>query len=175
SDVPIIFLTANTTGVRHLNRGYSLGAVDYIVKPVDPDILRSKVAVFVDLFKKTQEVKQQAQLLREKNLELENANLARLKMLIDLGQELSVEHDPTRVLQKFCLSGRTIVSAQTAAAGLLDGNGKILTYYCASSENGGSDDGMPVVAERALKRLIAERRPLRLTDADEPLRNAEAP
>src|SRR5205807_523648 len=47
-DIPIIFLTANTTGQNHLSRGYSLGAVDYIVKPIDPAILRSKVAVFVD-------------------------------------------------------------------------------------------------------------------------------
>src|SRR5207302_6338891 len=45
-DIPIIFLTANSTGLRDVNRGYSLGAVDYIVKPVDPEILRSKVAVF---------------------------------------------------------------------------------------------------------------------------------
>ena len=52
-DIPIIFLTANTTGHAHLSRGYSLGAVDYIVKPVDPAILRSKVTVFVELFKKT--------------------------------------------------------------------------------------------------------------------------
>src|SRR5438105_12778108 len=61
-DIPIIFLTANTTGQNHLSRGYSLGAVDYIVKPIDPAILRSKVAVFVELSKKTREVKRQAQL-----------------------------------------------------------------------------------------------------------------
>src|SRR4030081_2878442 len=98
-DIPIIFLTANTTGVSHLSRGYSLGAVDYIVKPVDADILRSKVAVFVDLFK---ENKQQAKLLEEKNRQLESANLTRLNMLIDLGQELAAEHDPTQVLARFC-------------------------------------------------------------------------
>src|SRR5438094_10224910 len=83
-DTPIIFLTANSTGVRHLSRGYSLGAVDYIVKPVEPDILRSKVAVFVDLFKKTREIKRQTELLRDQNLQLESANLHRLNLLIDL-------------------------------------------------------------------------------------------
>ncbi len=174
-DIPIIFLTADSSGGRLLNRGYSLGAVDYIVKPVDPDILRSKVAVFVELFKKTQEVKRQAQLLREKNLELENTNLARLKMLIDLGQELSTEHDPTRVLQKFCVSGRKIVMAETAAAGLIDGRGKILTYYCASGENGKPDNAIPLTAQKALKRLISERRPLRLTETDAPLCDTTAP
>src|SRR3954471_22024082 len=95
-NIPIIFLTADSTGGRHLSRGYSLGAVDYIVKPIEPDILRSKVAVFVELFKKTQEIKRQAQLLEEKNQQLENANLARLTMLIDLGHELTAEHDPSR-------------------------------------------------------------------------------
>ena len=64
-NIPIIFLTADSTGGRHLSRGYSLGAVDYIVKPIEPDILRSKVNVFVELFKKTQEVKHQADLLEE--------------------------------------------------------------------------------------------------------------
>src|SRR6266849_3501762 len=110
-DIPIIFLTANSSGVSHLSRGYSLGAVDYIVKPVDADILRSKVAVFVELFKKNQEIKRQAELLEEKNRELEDANLARLNMLIDLGHELAAEHDPAQVLAKFCRSARKIVEA----------------------------------------------------------------
>ena len=111
-DIPIIFLTADSTGGRHLSRGYSLGAVDYIVKPIEPGILRSKVAVFVDLFKKTREVQRQAELLHEKNLQLENANLARLNMLIDLGQELAAEHDQNQVLEKFCHSAKEIVQAQ---------------------------------------------------------------
>src|SRR5712691_7224075 len=105
-DIPIIFLTANSTGVHHLSKGYSLGAVDYIVKPIDPAILRSKVAVFVELYKKTREIKRQAQLLHEKNLELEDANLTRLNMLIDLGQELAIEHDTAHVLAKFCRASK---------------------------------------------------------------------
>src|ERR1043165_2239949 len=92
-DTPIIFLTANSTGVRHLSRGYSLGAVDYIVKPVEPDILRSKVNVFVDLYRKNREIRRQAQLLKEQNAEIENTNLHRLKLLIELGHELVAEHE----------------------------------------------------------------------------------
>src|SRR6267142_5531797 len=128
-NIPIIFLTADSTGGRHLSRGYSLGAVDYIVKPIEPDILRSKVAVFVELFKKTQEVERQAELLKEKNLELENANLARLKMLIDLGHKLAAEHDPSRVLENFCRSARQIVGAQESAVGVLNGDGESLRYF----------------------------------------------
>lgn len=48
-DLPIIFLTAIDKERRHVFRGYTAGAVDYVFKPVDPEILRSKVKVFVDL------------------------------------------------------------------------------------------------------------------------------
>jgi signal transduction histidine kinase len=48
--IPIIFLTAAYEDMRSMFRGYEVGAVDYIAKPVDPEILKSKVAVFVDLF-----------------------------------------------------------------------------------------------------------------------------
>jgi len=168
-DIPIIFLTANTTGVRHLTRGYSLGAVDYIVKPVEPEILRSKVAVFVELFKKTREIKHQAQLLHAKNLELENANLARLNMLIDLGYELAAEHDPAQVLAKFCRSARKIVEAEEAAAGMFDNDGKTLRYFfgCDSRKETISETGIPVVVKRALDLLVTEKRLLCLSELDD--------
>src|SRR5204862_1719480 len=68
--VPIIFLTAMSDEM-HVARGYSLGAVDYILTPVVPPVLRSKVAVFVDLFRKTRQVEQQAQSLRRRALQLQ--------------------------------------------------------------------------------------------------------
>jgi PAS domain S-box-containing protein len=64
-ETPIIFLTAAISGEVFIARGYSLGAVDYLVKPFDPDILRSKVNVFVELFRKTEQVKRQADALAE--------------------------------------------------------------------------------------------------------------
>lgn len=171
-DIPIIFLTADSTGGRHLSRGYSLGAVDYIVKPIEPDILRSKVAVFVELFKKTREIQRQAELLHEKNLELENANLARLSMLIELGQELAVEHDPWRVLENFCRSARQIVEAQEAAVGVLDANCDDLRFFfrCALGEDIGPNGGIPDFAQRPLEFLVKEGRSLRLNESDELLR-----
>ncbi|WP_422927577.1 response regulator [Singulisphaera sp. PoT] len=57
---PIIFITAFSDEM-HTAQGYSLGAVDYILSPVVPEILRTKVGVFVDLYRKTQQVKQQAE------------------------------------------------------------------------------------------------------------------
>ncbi len=67
---PIIFLTAFSTSNTFVAKGYELGAVDYMLKPFDPTILTSKVAVFVDLFKKTMEVKRQAAQLAAMNAEL---------------------------------------------------------------------------------------------------------
>src|SRR6476646_5532833 len=56
-DVPIIFLTALSKELHHMFRGYSAGAVDYVVKPLDPMILRSKVQVLVDLYRKENELR----------------------------------------------------------------------------------------------------------------------
>ncbi len=67
---PIIFLTAFSTSDSFVFKGYSLGAVDYLLKPIDPEILKSKVVVFVDLFKKTEEIKRQATQLAAINSEL---------------------------------------------------------------------------------------------------------
>ncbi len=50
--IPIIFLTAISKELHHVFRGYSAGAVDYVLKPFDPLVLRSKVAVFIDLYEK---------------------------------------------------------------------------------------------------------------------------
>jgi len=65
-DIPIIFLTAADTDVANLYKAYSVGAVDYLVKPVDTNILRAKVAVFVDLYRKSQRIRAQDAELREK-------------------------------------------------------------------------------------------------------------
>ena len=82
---PIIFITGISDTETHMSRGYSLGAVDYILTPVLPDVLRTKVSVFVDLFKMNRQLKRQAERLRlahdqseirvqERTLELAAAN-----------------------------------------------------------------------------------------------------
>jgi signal transduction histidine kinase len=77
--IPIVFLSAVNKETEHLIRGYAMGAVDYVFKPVDPVVLRSKVAVFVDLFAKTREIERKAE--QEQSLLDENlrANAERLK------------------------------------------------------------------------------------------------
>jgi len=63
---PIIFLTAINKEQAHMLRGYDAGAVDFVFKPFDPAMLRSKVAVFVELFEKTREIQRKAE--REQHL-----------------------------------------------------------------------------------------------------------
>src|SRR3954468_4450275 len=78
--IPIVFLSAVNKETEHLIRGYSMGAVDYVFKPVDPVVLRSKVAVFVDLFAMTREIQRKAkqeQALLDANL---RANAERLRV-----------------------------------------------------------------------------------------------
>ena len=76
--IPIIFITAFHESSSYVHRGYEAGAVDYIVKPIDASILRSKVAVFVDLFRTTRLIKQHAKLIHDQqllSLELRYRNL----------------------------------------------------------------------------------------------------
>jgi len=74
---PIIFLTGYTTSDIGPMKGYALGAVDYLLKPIDPVILVSKVTVFVELFKKTAEVQRQAAELAAQKIEIIQEQLAR--------------------------------------------------------------------------------------------------
>ena len=62
--IPIIFITAISRDNNHVWKGYEHGCVDYLLKPVDPHILRSKISVFVELYLKGEEVKRQGELLR---------------------------------------------------------------------------------------------------------------
>ncbi|MCX5741514.1 MAG: ATP-binding protein [Proteobacteria bacterium] len=72
-DIPIIFLTAYLNEETDVLRGYGAGAVDYLTKPVNSEILRSKVAVFVDLFRKTRQLAEQHEVVVRANAEAQEA------------------------------------------------------------------------------------------------------
>src|SRR4051794_20209617 len=63
-DIPIIFLTAIDKEQQKVFRGYSVGAVDYMFKPFDPEVLRSKVSIFVDLYEKSQRLQESEERFR---------------------------------------------------------------------------------------------------------------
>src|SRR5439155_14872058 len=82
---PIIFITADAIQETHAHAAYSQGAVDFLVKPVDPAALLSKVAVFVDLYLRGERIRAQETALRQAEREaLERKSESRLQTLIDL-------------------------------------------------------------------------------------------
>lgn len=70
TSVPIIFLTANTNAPEDIFKGYKTGAVDYMIKPLSADILKAKVAIFTDLYRKTQELIHQGESMKALNIKL---------------------------------------------------------------------------------------------------------
>ena len=93
---PIIFLTAIDKNAQSMSRGYEVGAVDYLFKPFPPEVLKAKVAVFIELFRKTEQVRRQADLLHQTNRELGKTNKvmgALFRQLEERNTEINRERD----------------------------------------------------------------------------------
>jgi two-component system, sensor histidine kinase and response regulator len=109
---PIIFLTAADKSQTQAVRGYAVGAVDYLVKPIVPEFVRSKVAVFVELAKKNELLRRQAELLKAGEQEARELAAEQAELVRDLehkNRELesfsyAVSHDlraPLRRIESF--------------------------------------------------------------------------
>ncbi len=119
-DIPIIFLTAINHGPHHTFRGYAAGAVDYISKPFDPWVLRAKVSVFVDLYMKNCQLREQAALLR---LQLEqgapgggsNGSRESAGLLAELSARLAAVEEQAEALSKQLDESADAAAVATAA------------------------------------------------------------
>ncbi|MFE6774712.1 two-component system response regulator [Streptomyces sp. NPDC057702] len=116
-DIPIIFLTAINHGPHHTFRGYAAGAVDYISKPFDPWVLRAKVSVFVELYMKNCQLREQAALLR---LQLEGGQpVAEAKepvgLLAELSARLAAVEEQAEALSKQLDESADAAAVATAA------------------------------------------------------------
>jgi len=106
--IPILFITANNMDAEHIFKGYSLGAVDYIMKPFDPFILKAKVERFVDLYRMNQRLAQQAEALAEKAAQLERAN----RELSALSSELRESEALTNVISATSLDSMIVMGEE---------------------------------------------------------------
>jgi CheY-like chemotaxis protein len=120
--IPIVFLSAVNKEAEHLIRGYSMGAVDYVFKPVEPLVLRSKVAVFVDLFTMTKEIQRKARRSRPCSTRTSSANAEQLSCRAAAFARRAAPGGAHRVAADHPLSGalesiaRPRYSAATSAA-----------------------------------------------------------
>jgi signal transduction histidine kinase len=98
---PIIFLTANDWGAQHVFRGYTVGAVDFLVKPVPPDVLRSKVGVFVELFNRQEALRiaqeELEERIKERTRELAEANVA---LSAEIEERSKIEKERVQLLRR---------------------------------------------------------------------------
>jgi serine phosphatase RsbU (regulator of sigma subunit) len=132
--VPIVFITAIGMSETHVARGYSVGAVDYIFKPLVPDVLRSKVAAFVELFLKTLEVQHQERQLRELQRKEHEARLAEAQRRLE-AERLRSEMEVARDIQQYLFPRKSPHCRQFDIAG---------ASYPASSTGGDYFDFIPV-------------------------------
>ena len=97
--IPIIFITSYGDEV-YVNRGYSLGAVDYIATPVVPEVLKTKVSVFVDLAKMTAHIRRQARSLEQRAVQLNRLTTASLEIhaAVSIEKLLRIAADTAREL-----------------------------------------------------------------------------
>ena len=97
-DIPILFLTAYNNEPQHAFRGYEVGAVDYLTKPFDPWILRAKVSVFVDLYLKNRQLKEQAALLRQQLTAVGDAGGSGAPLVGELSDRLAAVEEQVELL-----------------------------------------------------------------------------
>jgi two-component system, sensor histidine kinase and response regulator len=95
---PIIFMSASSDTDNHLTRGYSLGAVDYIVTPALPDVLKSKVSVFVELYKQTERIRALNSELERRVVELTETNQQLERFTYTIAHDLRA---PLRTMEGF--------------------------------------------------------------------------
>jgi signal transduction histidine kinase/DNA-binding response OmpR family regulator len=163
---PIIFITAFSDEM-HASQGYSLGAVDFILSPVIPDVLRTKVAVFVDLFRKSELVKRQAEervaLAREQAARVAAEEATRRSMfLAEASTALANSLDYEATLRNFL---RLVVPrlADLAAVALVDEHGQICQTELvshhplggASARSAPNGNALPPALAEVVRRVVA--------------------
>jgi signal transduction histidine kinase/response regulator RpfG family c-di-GMP phosphodiesterase len=134
---PIIFVSATSVDDQYVFKGYALGAVDYLTKPFQPEILKSKVRFFTKLFRQNQEIKRQAKLLEQANVALDRSNFdlearvqARTIELEAANEKLATELEARKESESRLATEHSITRTVAYADSLETAAPEILRAFC---------------------------------------------
>jgi serine phosphatase RsbU (regulator of sigma subunit)/DNA-binding response OmpR family regulator len=159
--IPIIFLTAQASDLEEITLAYATGAVDYVVKPFEPDVLRAKVSAFVELSRERAERVRQSRARAE--AEAVAATVRKLQIVSDAAlAHLELDELLTEILER----ATTLFNAQAAGVLLRDdeeGSGGLALRASRGEPFPLADNGRVTFGEGALGRVAEERRPALLS------------
>jgi serine phosphatase RsbU (regulator of sigma subunit)/DNA-binding response OmpR family regulator/anti-sigma regulatory factor (Ser/Thr protein kinase) len=162
--IPIIFLTAQASDVEEIALAYATGAVDYVVKPFEPDVLRAKVAAFVELSR------ERAERVRQSRARAEAEAVADTVRKLQIVSDAALAHlELDELLSEILERATTLFDADAAGVLLRDDDGRGLSLRANQGERFPlPDDGRVIFGEGALGRLANDRRSVLLPAAELP-------
>jgi len=151
--IPIIFITANDYSDDYVFKGYKTGGVDYIYKPINPDLLRAKVAVFVDLYRKNHLLLAHEQRLQEINTELEQRVKERTDELLTKNTELQLTNAELKRVNND-LDSFVYAASHDLKAPVSNIEGLLHTLMDAMPDDAAKDEGVLQIIEMINKSIL---------------------
>ncbi len=166
--IPIIFLTAQVSEVEEIAMAYASGAVDYVIKPFEPEILRAKVSVFVELSR------ERGERVRQSRARAEAEAVARTVRTLQILSDAALSHlEMNGLTSELVERTATLFQADAACLLLRDENAPGLGVYATRGRLPVPVEGRVMLGEGTFGRLAIERRPTMLV-GDEVPRGADA-
>ncbi len=157
--IPIVFVTAMSEEQRYVARGYDAGAIDYLLKPIDPDVLRAKVAAFVELHRAKQEIVRQAALLAEQEKRERQRAVAQLE-LRNLRRERAAQERYRRLIDGISHAIVWTIDPQSLACTFVSPSAEAIIGHPVEQWTAGPESWHALVAQEDRARLLAALRDL---------------
>ena len=152
--VPIIFLTAAASDVDDISRAYATGAVDYVIKPFAPEVLRAKVSVFVELSR------ERAERIRQTRARAQAETVAATVRKLQIVSDAALAHlELEELLPEILERTSSVFEAESAGILLRDEDGAVLSLRAAQGEPLLPDGHRVVAGEGPLGRVAGRARP----------------
>ncbi|MGZ4168091.1 MAG: SpoIIE family protein phosphatase [Solirubrobacteraceae bacterium] len=161
--IPIIFLTAQVSDVEEIALAYATGAVDYVIKPFEPEILRAKVSVFVELSR------ERGERVRQSRARAEAEAVARTVRTLQILSDAALSHlEMDGLTAELVERTATLFQADAACLLLRDENAPGLGVHASRGRLPVPVEGRVMLGEGTLGRLAVGRRPAMLADDELP-------